>query len=245
MVKKFLTFIISILIFTSAIQAENTPQTLLAQADQLFAKKKFTESYLIYSKLFKSNGKYTPQTLLKMAFVKESLGEYTEALFYLNLFYELYPDKKIFNQMKEIAEKNKLEGFHYSDFEFFSNLYRNYHEQIILGILGLVFVYFLAVITNKIFIKGISNSSPIFFVFVLAGIFFLINFGEKYINPVRAIVLKNNCLLMSEPAAGSKLLAMIEKGNRVVITGEQDIWYSIRINNKTGYIRKSNFANSI
>ena len=108
--------------------------TKLKKADQLFLEKKYTESYNMYHKLFTEEKKFTPQTLLKMAFIKEALGENTEALYYLNVFYENFPEKRVFNKMKEIAAKQKLEGYVYSDLEFFSNLYRkkeknNYKES--------------------------------------------------------------------------------------------------------------------
>jgi hypothetical protein len=50
--------------------------------------------------------------LLKMAFVKEGLGDYSNALYYLNLYYLKTYDKKVLKKMENLAERyHKLEGY--------------------------------------------------------------------------------------------------------------------------------------
>lgn len=229
----------SLLSLISLCNAQNSVENMLSQADQLFTKKKYTESYKIYAELFSKYNKYTPQSLLKMAYIKEALGENADALYFLNTFYENYPDKKVFNKMREIAEKEKLEGYQYSDLEFFANIYRNYHDEILFGLLGFVFVYFLAVVTNKIFIKGISNTSPFFYILFLLAMFYIVNYGEIYINPPKMICVKNTALIMSEPSAGAKLLGNLPKGTRVSVVDTEGIWCKVKWAGHQGYVRKS------
>lgn len=228
-----------ILLYNRTTIAQNSPENKLTQADQLFNKKKYTEAFKIYEELYLVEKKYTPQSLLKMAFVKEALNENTEALYYLNEFYEKYSDKKVFNRMREIAEKEKLEGYQYSDLEFFANLYRTYHDEILIGLLGFVFIYFLAVVTNKIIIKGISNSSPLIYICFLLLMFFVLNFGENYINPPKNVCLLSKALVMSDPSAGAKLEGHLIKGTRVSVIGNHDIWFKIKFDDKTGFVRKT------
>lgn len=239
---KYLKKIIFIFIGFSSLflHAQHTSEML--EADKLFSTKKYQESYQKYYELFKK-GITTPQAVLKMAFIQEGINEPVKALFYMNYFYENYPDKKIFNKMKELAEKEKLNGYMYSDLEFFSNVYRNYQKEIILGIMALVFVYFLAVITNKIFIKGISNTSPFLFVLFLLFVFYLINYGETFFNPEKGVIIKDRALLMEAPSAGSKLVGTAIKGNRVIITKKRDIWAEIKYEGKSCFIRQDNLYN--
>jgi hypothetical protein len=217
-------------------------QELFAKADKLFEEKKYSESYTLYFDLFKKHNIYSPQSLLKMSFIKEAWGDNVEAVYFLNFFYEKYPEKKVFNKMKELADKEKFEGYQYSDFEFFTNLYRNYHDEVLFSIMGLMFIYFLAVITNKIFIKGISNSSPIFYIIITVFVFFMLNFGEKYVNPPKAVVVKDKAIVMNGPSAGAKNVGTIPKGNRVIIRDEIDIWAKIKMGDSLYFIRKSNLS---
>lgn len=234
-------FIFIFLYFQSIIlNAQYTSQML--DADKLFATKKYQESYKLYYDLFK-NGITTPQAVLKMAFIQEGINEPIKALFFMNYFYENYPDKKIFNKMKELADKEQLSGYVYSDLEFFSNVYRNYQKEIILSIMAVVFVYFLAVVTNKIFIKGISNTSPFLFVLFLLLVFYLINHGETFFNPQKGIILNDKALLMNAPSAGSKLIGTASKGNRVIIFKKRDIWAEIQYEDKKCFIRQDNLYN--
>ncbi len=231
-------FIIFSTFYFTTLFASQYPQQI-KEADMLFSTKKYQESYQIYYNSFK-NGIITPQSLLKMAFIKEGVGEPVKALFFLNYFYETYPDKKIFNKMKEIADKEQFKGYVYSDLEFFANVYRNYQFEIILGILAFVFLYFLAVVLNKIFIKGISNTSPFLFILFLIFIYYIVNFGEKFFNPEKAIIIKEKALLMQSPSAGANLIGTATKGNRVVISQKMDIWVEIVYDNKKCYIRNEN-----
>ncbi|TAG56585.1 MAG: hypothetical protein EAZ27_04595 [Cytophagales bacterium] len=231
-------FILFSFLVSSTVLAGKYPQQII-EADKLFSTKKYQESYQLYYQAFQK-GIITPQAVLKMALIKEGVGESVKALYFLNYFYENYPDKKIFNKMKELADKEQYKGYVYSDLEFFANVYRNYQIEIILGILGFVFLYFFAVITNKIFIKGISNTSPFLFVLFLLAIFYVVNFGENFFNPEKAVILNDKCLLMEAPAAGSNQVGLGMKGNRVQISKKIDIWAEIEYDNKTCYIRLDN-----
>lgn len=220
--------------------AQDDPAVLLRAADSLFDQKKYQESVKLYESLYFGHKRYSPQSLLKMAFIKEAWGEYVEALYYYNQFYENHPDKKVFAKMRELAEKQKLSGYVYSDLEFFSTLYKNYFIEIILALFGLVFLYFLSIITNKIFIKGLSTSSPLFFLIFVGAILWAINVGHVYVNPVRAIVLKDKCLIMEAPSAGSKPITTIDKGHRLAVLGSQDVWCKVKVGDKEGFIRRAN-----
>lgn len=69
--------------------------------------------------------------------------------------------------------------------------------------------------------------------------FYIVNFGENYINPPKNVCIANTALIMSSPAAGSKLLGNLAKGTRVSVLAKKDIWFRIRVGDKKGYVRKS------
>ena len=95
-------------------------------------------------------------------------------------------------------------------------------------------------ISNKLFIKAISNSSPLFFILFLVIIFYLINFGENYINPEKAIVMKDKAILMNDASAGAKVIGTLNRGRRITILEEKDIWAMTNLNDKNVYVRKCN-----
>jgi uncharacterized protein YgiM (DUF1202 family) len=220
--------------------AKISPENVLIQADQLFASQKYTQAYEIYYDLYKNQNKYTPQSLLKMAYIQEALNENYISLYFLNQFYENYPDKSVFLKMKEIAEKERLEGYTYSDLEFFANIYRNYSEELLMSLLALVFVLFLAMVTNRIFVKNFSKPRAFLFMFFLIAVGYMINFGDQYINPSKYIITKTDPLIMSEPSAGSNVLGTLPRGTRVSVRGKYDIWLKIKYGEGYGYIREHN-----
>src|SRR4051812_48821245 len=77
----------------------------LHKADSLFDSKKYIESFEIYHQILDSSDQYSPRMLKKMAFIKEGLGDYTSALYYLNLFYSSNPDNEVLKKMEELGLK--------------------------------------------------------------------------------------------------------------------------------------------
>ena len=68
MQKSTLKYLTILFLFAFNSFAES-PKQHLASADSLYGKKKYSEAFAVYKKLFDS-GLYTPQMLLKMAYVK-------------------------------------------------------------------------------------------------------------------------------------------------------------------------------
>lgn len=235
----FSFFLLNIIIHSYNAHCEVDSKKILFKADSFFVEKKYSDAYPIYYKLFNTNI-YTPQTILKMAFIKEAWGESVESLYFLNYFYEKYPEKKVFKKMKDLADKEKLEGYKYSDFEFFLNLYRNFHNEILLVALGFVFLFFLYNCYRLLYVKRLKSISPFFLLISIILLLYFLNLGETYINPGKEIVLHDKSLLMDGPSAGAKVVGLISKGERIMVLEEIDIWAKIKTNYKSSYVRKSN-----
>ncbi len=213
--------------------AYNTIKTVLS-ADSLFEKKHYTESLELYERVLHS-GFYTPRMLLRLSIIKEGVGDYTYALYYLNLYYSYIHDKAVLKKMDDLASRYNLEGYDYNDMVFFIALYDRYYNYILIAFLSgcaafLLYLYFLSRKKAKLGLR------PYLFMLFL-GITALISNYD--IVPGKAII-SNDASLMSAPSAGAELIGQINKGHRVSIRNNVDIWYEIKWHGKTAYVRENN-----
>ncbi|MCS7004905.1 MAG: hypothetical protein NZM38_06225 [Cytophagales bacterium] len=195
----------------------------LHQADSLFEAGKFTQAVTLYDSLFQQNF-YSPQMLWRMAYVKESLGQFTEALIYLNLCYHYQPNSFILQKMSEIAQNKNLKGYVVSDIEYLYALYKEHFNGILL-VIFLIFSSWLYVIYRaKQKKEPITLRLAIFFITLLSTTFVL-NYGLelKY-----GIITADEAYLMEAPSAGSRLIKTLSKGHRFNVIGKQDIWLKVK-----------------
>lgn len=215
---------------------DNSPDIILFQADSLFQNMKYTESYILYKKIF-DHDKISPGMLLKMAFIQEGLGNYGSALYYLNLYYLQTSNKQVLTKMESLASKYQLVGYEYSDSDYFLSYYNKYQVHITFTVLILVLLFF-GLIYYQI---RKSNKKPVmagvFFVILLGGLYFQVNYGNNY---SKGIVLYENSYLMNAPSSGADLIEIINQGHRVKILGKEDIWIRIYWNGSPAYIRENN-----
>ncbi len=234
---KYLTILL-LLMGTSNAFGQNLYQDL-KKADSIYAKKKYAEAYDAYFQIFKQ-GKYTPQMLLKMAYVKEGLDEIPEALYYLNVYYVNFPARNILKKMESLAESKGIEGYAYNDLNYFLYLYYLYKTEIFTTSVGILFLFFLAIVTNRVLFKRIPVTSPYLFLFLTAFVYLFVNYSDKAFY--RGIVMNEKAVVMNEPSAGANVVGVLPKGTRTHIWGDDDIWYKIRLNGHMAYVRKSNMS---
>jgi hypothetical protein len=227
-----LTFII--ISYTSTVYGSDNSLKILASADSLFEKKQYTESMELYERFYHA-GFYTPRMLIRLSLIKEGLGDYTSALYYLNLYYSKIHDKSVLKKMDDLAARYNLEGYEYNDLVFFISLYDRYYVYVILAFLtgSALFLFYIYIKRKK---KGGIGLRPLVFMIILGAVYILSNYN---IVPQKAIV-NNDAFLMSAPSAGAELIGQINKGHRVTIRGRVDIWCKIQWHNKTAYVRENN-----
>jgi hypothetical protein len=227
-----LTFII--IYYTSDVYAYNYTFKNLNSADSLFEKKHYTESMELYEHFFQS-GFYTPRMLIRLSLIKEGLGDYTYALYYLNLYYSNIHDKSVLKKMDELAARYNLEGYDYNDLTFFISLYDRYYNYVVLAFLiaSALFLFYLYLARAK---KRKMALRPLFFALLLGTTYLISNYD---VIPEKAII-SNDTSLMSAPSAGAELIGEINKGHRVTIRGHVDIWYEIKWHDKIAYVRENN-----
>jgi len=208
----------------------------LARADSLFTERKYTDAFSLYENILERSGRFSLQMLLKMSFIKEGLDDYTSALYYLNLYYNYNPDKKVLKKMEDLAAKHKLAGYRYTDLEYFTSLYNQYYYYIIFFFLFSAFSYFLHLVLKK-FRKKKLGFRPVIFIVILGTAYVLTNYD---IIPPKGIVSNAGTLLMTAPSAAAEPLAVIDKGHRVIILDKTDVWYRILWDNQAAYVLENN-----
>ncbi|GAB4337839.1 MAG: hypothetical protein OHK0038_16340 [Flammeovirgaceae bacterium] len=239
----FLSFFIGLLIgITYKIESKTlidsriSPKAKLIFADSLFDNGKYTEAFEVYEQLFSEDLRYSPKMLLRMAYIKEGLDDYTKALYYLNLYYLYQADDKVLIKMSELAEKKKLSGYQFTDYEFFMSLYHKYYYHLLIVSFAIMLMVVFLILRAKRKKEPVL-SLALLNVFLMGGIFYLFNFvGQNQ----RGIIDENFTYLMSAPSAGANVLGVLEKGHRLEILGQQDIWFQVRWGEKIAFVRKDN-----
>ncbi|MFT6865205.1 MAG: hypothetical protein ACJA08_000022 [Cyclobacteriaceae bacterium] len=206
----------------------------LHKADSLFKSKKYTEAFDLYSTIY-AEGSASPAMLARMAFIKEGLGNYTEALFYLDHYYKKTSDKKVLEKMRDLAEENSLSGFEYSDYKFIVNNINKYGDLVIMGLLALSLLS-LSIIYFKA-PKGASAAPWLALqLFLLIPAALVLN---EFFNDNEAIIKQDQTVMMQGPSAGSEPLELIAKGNKVKVIEAEPIWTKIRIGETEAYVRSN------
>jgi len=209
---------------------------LIKSADNYFHQKKFREALNNYEIALNDSISY-PEMFLKMAFIREGLGDYAQSLYYLNRYYILHPDQKIIKKMDELGEKNRLKGYAITDENVFWTFYDKYYLYLVtsfLAIGGVLFINLIAKLIRKDFISLQRNTGVII---ILILYLFLINMRpvQKYI-----IIKNDNAYLMEAASAGCSVVQVINKGNRLTYTAKNDVWIQTEWDGKKAYINKKN-----
>lgn len=228
--------ILFLVLFIKPAYAQEDKKTL-NHADSLFQRQHYTEAMSIYEHILHNKEVYSPQMLLKMAYIKEGMRDYTGAMYYLHMFYTKEPSRSTLKKMEELAQAHRLQGYEYNDLQFFktqlSKHYMRILELMLLAAVVTVTIMFLSWRKGHKFTKTFKFGFVAYLLFILYYINFL-SLGNA------GIIRNNSAAVMSAPSAGAAWLATASEGHKVPITGEQDIWFEIRWKGNTAYIRKSN-----
>ncbi|NJN26635.1 MAG: SH3 domain-containing protein [Cyclobacteriaceae bacterium] len=230
-------FFLAIFLSVSISAFCDSPKEKLSLADSLFKQKKYTQSFELYENILFSDKKTSSAMLLKMAFIKEGLGDFTNALYYLDLYYQKTYDKKVLKKMEKLAEQQNLSGYDYDDMVLFLNIYHRYQVQIDIIIVALAFLAFGMLWYEKKNKKLNGPYAGSVFAAVLVALLLLNNFAREH---TKAIITAPSAYLMKGPSPGAPLLDIATQGNRVEILGQEDVWVKISWNDQPAFIKASN-----
>ena len=227
-------FRIIVILVTSSFFCENSYSSI-QKADSLFNLKRYSESKILYDSIFYKENKYSNSMLLKMATIEESLDNYEKSIYYLELFQKNKNENKVLDKINDIVDDKNLNGFDNSDKKIFINIYKKYRSNILALLLTLISIIFIVNLI-RYFRKNIINFIlPFFYISSLLSLL-IINIKP----PSDAIVFKDYTFIMKEPSSGSDLYSILNKGDKLIVSKDLEVWYEIILNGKKRYVRKKN-----
>ncbi len=229
-------FPLFLIFFLPFISDARSPLDSMQVADSLFNQRLFTQSYRIYKSIYESKGEASPAMLLKMAYIQEGIKNYTDALYYLNIYYFLTFNKRALRKMEQLAAKNDLKGYQITDIEFFRNILYRYYVYFIITLVAVTCIIFAYIIHTQRKYHTKPAFSFLLVIFALLLLAFVVNFN--HFNH-RGQLINDHNFLMEGPSPGSKLIDVTGKGSRIKILGQKGTWYKIRWSNRTAYVRRN------
>ena len=227
--KNFFLICLLIIFFNSDLKSQ------LIKADSLFNLNKYSESKVLYDSIFYKKNKYSNSMLLKMATIEENLGNYEKSIYYLELFQKNKNENKVLDKINNIVDNKNLNGFENSDKKIFINIYKKYRNNILALLLTLTLIIFIVNLV-RYFRKNIVNFAlPFFYISSFLSLL-IINIKP----PSDAIVFKNYTFIMKEPSSGSDLYSILNKGDKLIVSKDLEVWYEIILNGEKRYVRKKN-----
>lgn len=206
-------------------------KSTLAEGDSLFNQQKYTEAYEKYESVYKTE-KASSSMLLKMAFIHDGLGNYTEALFFLDKYYRMSADRLVVGKIEELAESNDLSGYKYTDIDYFLALLEKY-KVYIMFLLASTTLLLLVYILRKTKGEEIPYAAAIIQFIVAIGLVVVVN-----VTPApRAIVVSDQTLVRTGPSAGADPVEMIAKGHKVKILKQDEVWTQIVWDGREVFVR--------
>lgn len=229
--KQFVSIAVSLLGYAPSFVAS----PLLKKADSLFAAQRFSESRELYSESFNVQKKTSKSDLLKLAFMEEGRDNAVLAIYYLHQFYLFQPEKRCLNRKsRRWPTRNKFQGYSIMKLTTPTSFTApmDHWSRKVYSEWPLPCSSFLP--TGKS--KGYRWGFSVFTLLFLAASAYFFNFSLPY---KRAIVVSDEKIfMMSGPSAGSSVVAMLDKGHRLEWTGEEDIWYEVKWNEKKAGSKK-------
>ena len=227
-------FRIIVIFVTSSFFCENSYSSI-QKADSLFNLKRYSESKILYDSIFYKENKYSNSMLLKMATIEESLDNYEKSIYYLELFQKNKNENKVLDKINDIVDDKNLNGFENSDKKIFINIYKKYRSNILALLLTLISIIFIVNLV-RYFRKNVINFILPFF--YISSVLSLLIINIK--PPSDAIVFKDYTFIMKEPSSGSDLYSILNKGDKLIVSKDLEVWYEIILDGKKRYVRKKN-----
>ena len=227
-------FRIIVILVTSSFFCENSYSST-QKADSLFNLKRYSESKILYDSIFYKENKYSNSMLLKMATIEESLDNYEKSIYYLELFQKNKNENKALDKINDIVDDKNLNGFENSDKKIFINIYKKYRSNILALLLTLISIIFIVNLV-RYFRKNVINFILPFF--YISSVLSLLIINIK--PPSDAIVFKDYTFIMKEPSSGSDLYSILNKGDKLIVSKDLEVWYEIILDGKKRYVRKKN-----
>jgi tetratricopeptide (TPR) repeat protein len=222
--------------FSGWLAAQPAQEYLLNTGDSLFEQGKYMEAMKVYDKILHQYQAYSPQMLLKMAYISEGKDDPSMALYYLYLYYKDQPMRSVYQKISQLALANQLKGYEFTDRDYFSALFYNYFDKVLIAVYVVLVVLLLILIRSRI--KGHDLAVPATTLcLVVVACLWVINVS---FNTKHAIIQRDGIFVMQDASPGSKVVVQLNRGHRLEVLGGKDIWTRVRWQDEEGYVRSNN-----
>ena len=235
--KAILGFVVvmSAVCFSSGIANAQVFNYRLKMADSLYVKKQYTQSLEIYRDIFQQRS-YSPAMLLRMAYIEEGLGQNSMALYYINLYYEATHDQSALVKMEDMATRYNLVGYESNKTDHTLAVIAENKPAIVTALLGICAVLFGLMIYT---LKRKKIKPYISFSFFILTAILMVSFANRDLTPDNGIVQNAPAFLMSGPSPGSKVIGIINEGNRLPVSGRKDVWVKVKWRDGFAYLKEN------
>jgi hypothetical protein len=209
------------------------PGMRLRQADSLFARGQYEAAAPLYRHQVWGQRQASPQLLLKMAFAQQQLGHYPAALLYLSLAQARQPRLSTWRQLTALAAQQRLVGYPTTWQQDLRVQAQRYYYSGLQGLLagaviGAVWLLLRRGRAGRGWWAGYAT--------------YLLAVGA-YLHVLRptpaGLVARPGAALMAAPGAGATWLSTAAVGDRLPVLGTQDIWYQVKWQQRTAFIRQA------
>ena len=221
-------------LFIAVAMVASAQRSSMGQADSLFGDQQYTQAYELYDSIY-DQGLASSAMLLKMAFIQDGLGNYDQALLFLDKYYQKSADRNVVLKLEQLSEENGLSGYQYNDLHFFTALLLKYKLYLVVLLLSVSLLLVLYVLRKW------KKSERHLAAGILQLICLVLAIGiNSFSAPNRAIVVSDHSLLRSGPSAGAEPIDQISRGHKVKVVAEGQVWVKIIWEGEEVYVKKSN-----
>ena len=231
--KFFISLFFGLIVQTTDSQAQSH---FADKADSLFNEKNYADAAVLYEELIAKHDINKKVAYQKLAYIYENKGEFSRAIYYLNEYYRLNPDEKVFDKINQMAKENSFFGYSRSDLNFFTLLIQQNSVWLILALLGIITYSFIVVFMKRAKNSIIPRSQKMSLLLGILLVMFIINFPRLYKT---GIVNKKEVYVRDEPSAGAAMTNKLGEGSRVNIIGQKDIWMKLFLNRDVRYVKRT------
>jgi tetratricopeptide (TPR) repeat protein len=206
------------------------------RADSLFAIGQYLAAQDLYKSELASEKDLTrPNAILKLAYIAELNGDFTQSLYFLTLLSKITPSEAIYQKMEAIALKERLTGYDFNDWGYLILYLKKYGMGLFLFLLILTGYALFELILKYRKNESIGFVAKSIVILFLLGMIAMLNLGEVY---EEGIVANTPTFLRESPSSASAVVGTIGKGNKVIVLGERDHWKLVLLKGKLVYIKK-------
>lgn len=231
MIDRIMARIFSGILFLGILTSTNAQNVSLVEADSLFVSQKYTQAIEKYQDVY-NEGIASSSMLLKMAFIQDGLGNHAEALYYLDKYYRMSADRNVVSKIEELSGDNDLQGYRYNDTNYFFNLINKYRLHLVI-----LFVAFAILLLVYIWKKTKEDEKPIAATIIQFIVICVILGLNNLKSSERAIITSDSTLLRSGPSAGAEPVEVINKGHKVKVLKQDEVWTKIIWDGEEVYVR--------